>query len=184
MVVPHPFLLVFFSAIEPRVDKDVASLLVQQEVTHELYGAVGCSLMHMLSPSPPHTHRSRTYNIDTYAPLPFVPLARPACSSLPSYSSAKASYAYTALDDIRKQEEKTNVYGVVCSFTHRHQSRGKDLTNSVSLLDESCSGGLDSAVPCNFFSSTLKGLPAPLMVGDIVRLHRAKVQRVRLLHNA
>ncbi|CBJ28873.1 POT1 protection of telomeres 1 homolog [Ectocarpus siliculosus] len=91
---------------------------------------------------------------------------------------AKASYAYTTLDSIRVQEEKTNVYGVVCSFTHRHQSRGRDLTNSVSLLDESCPQS-DDAVPCNFFSSTLKGLPAPLMVGDIVRLHRAKVQEYR-----
>ncbi|CAM9417177.1 unnamed protein product [Ectocarpus sp. 6 AP-2014] len=91
---------------------------------------------------------------------------------------AKASYAYTTLESIRVQEEKTNVYGVVCSFTHRHQSRGRDMTNSVSLLDESCPQS-DGAVPCNFFSSTLKGLPAPLMVGDIVRLHRAKVQEYR-----
>lgn len=80
---------------------------------------------------------------------------------------------YTNLDSIRVQQEKTNVYGVVCSFTHRHQSRGRDMTSSVSLLDETCAAS-DSAVPCNFFNPTAKGLPAPVMVGDIVRLHRAK----------
>eukprot|EP00752_Nemacystus_decipiens_P007468 g6671.t1 len=92
--------------------------------------------------------------------------------------SGKASYVYTNLDSLQVQEEKTNVYGVVCSFTHRHQSRGRDMTNSVGLLDETCPDS-DSAVPCNFFHPSAKGLPAPVMVGDIVRLHRAKVQEYR-----
>ncbi|CAM9116504.1 unnamed protein product, partial [Scytosiphon promiscuus] len=91
---------------------------------------------------------------------------------------AKAQYAYTALDSLRVQQERANVYGVVCSFTHQHQSKGRDMTNSISLLDETCAAS-DSALPCNFFSPTAKGLPAPAMVGDIVRIHRAKVQLFR-----
>eukprot|EP00903_Cladosiphon_okamuranus_P021838 g20081.t1 len=88
------------------------------------------------------------------------------------------SYVYTNLNSLEVQEEKTNVYGIVCSFTHRHQSRGRDMTISVGLLDETCTES-DNAVPCNFFSPSAKGLPAPAMVGDIVRLHRAKVQEYR-----
>lgn len=53
ILVPHPSLLFFFSAIESGVNKDVASLLVQQEVARELYDTVGCSLK-LLSPTP-HT---------------------------------------------------------------------------------------------------------------------------------
>lgn len=89
---------------------------------------------------------------------------------------------YTNLDSLQVQEAKTNVYGIVCSFTHRHQSRGRDMTNSVGLLDETCTDS-DNAVPCNFFSPSAKGLPAPAMVGDIVRLHRAKAsKRARCAH--
>lgn len=81
---------------------------------------------------------------------------------------------YTKLSSLHFADTRANVYGIVCSFSHPHQSRGKDMTISVSILDESHTDP-DSAVPCNFFHSTRDGLPMPIMVGDIIRIHRAKV---------
>lgn len=78
-------------------------------------------------------------------------------------------------------DARVNVYGVVCSFSHRHQSKGRDMTACVSLVDESQPNS-DDAVSCNFFVPTRDGLPAPLMVGDIMRVHRAKVSSGMISH--
>ena len=86
-------------------------------------------------------------------------------------------YTYTSLASLRPPIAKAHVYGVVSAFSHRRQSRGSDATTSVSLLDETCTQP-DNAVPCNFFHFSRGRLPAPLMVGDIVRIHRAKASNV------
>ena len=97
---------------------------------------------------------------------------------IPPFTGAGAkAYVYTKLASLRFSDERANVYGIVCSFNHPHQSRGKDMTISISLLDESRTDS-DNAVPCNFFQPTRNGLPVPLMVGDIIRIHRAKVSGV------
>lgn len=88
--------------------------------------------------------------------------------------TGKASYVYTNLASLGSSDGRANVYGVVCSFSHPHKCKGKDMTVSVSLLDESCPE-CDNAIPCNFFMPTRDGLPAPVMVGDMMRIHRAKV---------
>lgn len=104
--------------------------------------------------------------------LPTTPTRR-ARPGVPLAASGKGSYVYTNLASLRASDARANVYGVVCSFTHRYQSKGRDVTVSLSLVDES-QPDPESAVPCNFFMPTGDGLPGAVMVGDIVRVHRAK----------
>ncbi|CAM9137622.1 unnamed protein product [Phaeothamnion confervicola] len=95
-------------------------------------------------------------------------------------------YTYSALADLpgiiaRQQQQQGQVqanrpvavylYGVVCSFGHRHQTAGDKLV-SVNLIDETVPDPADS-VNTNLFSSRWGDLPQVAMVGDILRFHRA-----------
>ncbi|CAM9582258.1 unnamed protein product, partial [Discosporangium mesarthrocarpum] len=91
-------------------------------------------------------------------------------------------YEYTELanvpgapQDHQQMRNILHVYGVVCSFSHRSPSRGSDWYTTVCLIDPSCPGPAE-AVPCNFFLGSKGGLPRPLAVGDILRVHRIEAR--------
>ena len=84
----------------------------------------------------------------------------------------KPSYAYTTLGGL-EPGTGYNLYGVVSSFTPPRKTRGTDYVSSFSVVDET-SGG---AVNVVLFAKAMGDLCAPTAAGDIVRLHRVRVQQ-------
>lgn len=97
-----------------------------------------------------------------------------------------ASYLYSSLGSLEapgngSPPKQLHVYGIVSSFNHPRRSRGTDWTATVNIIDESCPL-VDNAISCNLFHPSRSGLPVPVMVGDIIRLHRVKVGDVGDCH--
>ncbi|XP_062509588.1 protection of telomeres protein 1-like [Corticium candelabrum] len=80
-------------------------------------------------------------------------------------------YQYKQLGELR-DGETANVYGVVKFFKPPYASKGTDFTCLVNLVDPSCPDGFR----CVMFSKEEKLLPHIRTTGDIVRIHRLKVQ--------
>ncbi len=92
-------------------------------------------------------------------------------------SSARKSkggdYKYTELSDVRNGE-LVNVYGVVKSFKKPFTAITGDKTMTIGLIDPSLhSPNTDNFLMCVLFSDTLPNIKS---VGDVVRLHRLRVE--------
>lgn len=126
-------------------------------------------------------------------------------------------YQYTELGDIvlpRFKGREVNVYGVIAGFTQPRKTNGTDHMCSLLLVHASRKGGrllrppqagwqegapldpeavhpsqlvMGGAVVCNVFRGAWERLPHPLQLGEVVRLHRVKVNEfqntVQLLCN-
>ncbi|XP_061107947.1 protection of telomeres protein 1 isoform X2 [Conger conger] len=84
--------------------------------------------------------------------------------------AAKAKYAYVALKDL-KAGTIVNVYGVVTFFKQPFRTKGTDYCSTLKITDES-----DVKLGCSIFSEKLEDHPQIYKTGDIVRLHRVKMQ--------
>jgi hypothetical protein len=96
----------------------------------------------------------------------------PALVSVNKKSDTSAvQYEYKQLADLR-EEDTTNVYGIVKFYKPPYSCKGTDLACLVKLVDPSCPTGFN----CMMFSREEKLLPQIRAEGDILRIHRIKVQ--------
>uniref|UniRef100_A0AAV2KPS3 Protection of telomeres protein 1 n=1 Tax=Knipowitschia caucasica TaxID=637954 RepID=A0AAV2KPS3_KNICA len=84
-------------------------------------------------------------------------------------NAKKTKYVYTPLDQL-KVGERVNVYGVVVFFKHPFMSNGTDYCSSIKITDKS-----NLKIGCNIFLANMEEHPQIFQVGDIIRLHRVKV---------
>ncbi|XP_012730403.2 protection of telomeres protein 1 isoform X2 [Fundulus heteroclitus] len=85
--------------------------------------------------------------------------------------SVKApKYTYVRLDQL-KTGTIVNVYGVVTFFKQPFKSRGTDYCSSLKITDQS-----NKKIGCTIFCEKLEEHPTIFQTGDIVRMHRVKVQ--------
>ncbi|KAM9377163.1 protection of telomeres protein 1 isoform 2-T2 [Pholidichthys leucotaenia] len=77
---------------------------------------------------------------------------------------------YVKLSEL-KDGTVVNVYGVALFFKQPYKSRGTDFCSCVKITDES-----EKEICCNIFCKKLADHPKVFQKGDIVRLHRVKVQ--------
>ncbi|XP_072050593.1 uncharacterized protein [Amphiura filiformis] len=119
---------------------------------------------------------------DTCTPAPRTP-DRQTTATMQGKSPNKRSYLYTKLVDV-KETNSVNIYGVVKFFKPPKMTSGADYYMMMTLIDPSLISdasdldGIDNSkgLKCNLFRKEIKLLPQVLRVGDIVRLHRVKVQ--------
>ncbi|XP_068458308.1 protection of telomeres protein 1 [Clinocottus analis] len=79
-------------------------------------------------------------------------------------------YSYSGLGEL-KVGSVVNTYGVVVFFKQPFKSRGTDFCSTLKITDQS-----NQKICCSVFGAKLKDHPKVFQVGDIVRLHRFKVQ--------
>uniref|UniRef100_A0A3P9K678 Protection of telomeres protein 1 n=2 Tax=Oryzias latipes TaxID=8090 RepID=A0A3P9K678_ORYLA len=79
-------------------------------------------------------------------------------------------YTYTPLGDL-KAGSVVNVYGVVVFFKQPFKSHGTDFCSSLKITDKS-----NHNIGCTIFCEKLEEHPKIFQNGDIVRMHRVKVQ--------
>ncbi|XP_028287747.1 protection of telomeres protein 1 [Parambassis ranga] len=109
-------------------------------------------------------------------PPPPAPRSLPASkrSSALSTEDSRAAktpkYTYAHLDDL-KAGSVVNVYGVVVFFKQPFKSRGTDYCSILKITDKS-----NKMIGCTIFCEKLEDHPKIFQVGDIVRMHRVKVQ--------
>ncbi|XP_034390276.1 protection of telomeres protein 1 isoform X2 [Cyclopterus lumpus] len=109
-------------------------------------------------------------------PPPPDPRSLPAdkrCSALHaevSRATKAPKYTYSGLDAL-KAGSVVNAYGVVVFFKQPFKSRGTDLCSTLKITDQS-----NQRIACSVFGEKLENHPKVFQVGDIVRLHRFKVQ--------
>ncbi|XP_078680640.1 protection of telomeres protein 1-like [Branchiostoma floridae x Branchiostoma belcheri] len=87
------------------------------------------------------------------------------------------TYGYTKLCDV-KVRTTVNVYAAVKFFKPPFRSRGTDYCMVVRLVDPSLDN-LDDGLKCLFFAKEQSILPQIHSVGDIIRIHRLKVDNFR-----
>ena len=98
------------------------------------------------------------------------------------HGSRSTNYEYIKLKDLSLEDassKRVNIWGVVKFFKEPQRSRGTDLFQSFSLVDDS----LDPTDPtaklmCVIFSSDPSKFPQIERIGDIVRLHRIALKPV------
>ncbi|KAI9547471.1 hypothetical protein NQZ68_017020 [Dissostichus eleginoides] len=109
-------------------------------------------------------------------PPPPVSRSSPAAkrsSSLSAEVSRKKKvpkYTYVGLGDLTAGSV-VNVYGVVVFFKQPFKTRGTDFCSSLKITDQS-----NEKISCSVFCEKLEDHPKIYQIGDIVRLHRVKVQ--------
>ncbi|XP_078599130.1 protection of telomeres protein 1-like [Branchiostoma floridae x Branchiostoma japonicum] len=86
-------------------------------------------------------------------------------------------YSYTKLCDV-KVRTTVNLYAAVKFFKPPFPSRGTDYCMVVKLVDPSLDD-LDEGLKCLFFAKEESLLPQIYSIGDIVRIHRLKVDNYR-----
>nr|XP_061812974.1 protection of telomeres protein 1-like [Nerophis lumbriciformis] len=79
-------------------------------------------------------------------------------------------YKYVKLSDLNAGAV-VNVYGVVVFFKQPYKSRGTDFCSSLKITDQS-----EQKITCTIFCSKPESHPQIFQIGDIVRLHRVKIQ--------
>uniref|UniRef100_A0A8C2WJ91 Protection of telomeres protein 1 n=1 Tax=Cyclopterus lumpus TaxID=8103 RepID=A0A8C2WJ91_CYCLU len=87
-----------------------------------------------------------------------------------SRATKAPKYTYSGLDAL-KAGSVVNAYGVVVFFKQPFKSRGTDLCSTLKITDQS-----NQRIACSVFGEKLENHPKVFQVGDIVRLHRFKVQ--------
>ena len=85
-------------------------------------------------------------------------------------ATRKQDYAYTKINQI-KDATYANFYGVVKYFKHPTRvASGDEYCLSFRINDETSRNG----IACIWFAK-IQDLPTKMEVGDIIRLHRAKI---------
>ncbi|XP_041458682.1 protection of telomeres protein 1-like [Lytechinus variegatus] len=92
-----------------------------------------------------------------------------------SPNKSNRTYKYTCLNDI-KETGSVDVYGVVKFFKPPYKTKGPDYCMSLTIVDPSLPEE-DSGLKCVLFQQDIKKLPEVLSKGDIVRLHRLRIQK-------
>ncbi|KAM6937649.1 protection of telomeres protein 1 [Xenentodon cancila] len=87
-----------------------------------------------------------------------------------SKTTKAPKYTYVQLGDL-KVGSVVNVYGVVVFFKQPFKSRGTDFCSSLKITDQS-----KHKISCTIFSDDLENHPKVFQTGDVVRMHRVKVQ--------
>uniref|UniRef100_A0A8C9TBA3 Protection of telomeres protein 1 n=1 Tax=Scleropages formosus TaxID=113540 RepID=A0A8C9TBA3_SCLFO len=82
----------------------------------------------------------------------------------------KPKYTYTPLKDL-KPGMIVNIYGVVTFFKQPFRTKGTDYCSTLKITDES-----SVKIGCSVFSEKVEEHPKVFKNGDIIRLHRVKVQ--------
>uniref|UniRef100_A0A3Q0SCF2 Protection of telomeres protein 1 n=1 Tax=Amphilophus citrinellus TaxID=61819 RepID=A0A3Q0SCF2_AMPCI len=84
--------------------------------------------------------------------------------------SIAPKYTYVKLGNL-KAGSVINVYGVVVFFKQPFKSRGTDFCSTLKIIDQS-----NQKIGCTIFCEKLEDHPKVFQNGDIVRMHRVKVQ--------
>ncbi|XP_056271821.1 protection of telomeres protein 1 [Pseudoliparis swirei] len=87
-----------------------------------------------------------------------------------SMATKAPKYTYVGLDGL-KSGLVVNTYGVVVFFKQPFRSCGTDVCSTLKITDQS-----NQRISCSVFDAKLENHPKVFRVGDIVRLHRFKVQ--------
>lgn len=95
---------------------------------------------------------------------------RDAQSAQTSTVPKTTKYTYCRLDELALGAI-VNVFGVVVFFKQPHKSRGSDYCTILKVTDQS-----NSMIGCNIFLPKLEDHPKIFKAGDIIRMHRVKVQ--------
>lgn len=91
---------------------------------------------------------------------------------------ARPKYLYTPLMNLVRASsasKELNCYGIVTYSTPPKATRGTDHMCTIKLVDPSWSLD-DEGIPFNFFAQDEADLPAVQGVGEIMRLHRVRIQ--------
>ena len=83
------------------------------------------------------------------------------------------AYDYVRIGDLKPGDDKKNVFGVVQFFKPIFQTRGTDYCCVLTIVDESSQ---PTGLKCNLFQRNPERLPQIQCVGDIVCIHRLKIQ--------
>ena len=82
------------------------------------------------------------------------------------------NYEYKKIADLKVNDKKMNMFGVVTDFKPPFQTRGADYCCFVTIADESCP---DAGIKCVLFNQSQDKLPQVKSVGDILCLHRVNI---------
>ena len=89
-----------------------------------------------------------------------------------SMKRSRKPYTYERLSELRLDNSPVNVMGVAVLFKPPYQSKGRDFTCTVEIVDE---GSGKSSVPLIFFNREKGKLPREVKVGDVVCVRRMEV---------
>ena len=81
-------------------------------------------------------------------------------------------YAYEKLYSLTPGISPVNVMGVVVLFKPPYQSKGRDYTCTMEIVDEGCQ---NCPVPLIFFNRDMQKLPQSCNIGDVVCVRRVDV---------
>ena len=95
-----------------------------------------------------------------------------AVSTADGVKRSRKPYAYDKLSDLRLGSGPVNVMGVVVLFKPPYQSKGRDYTCTVEVVDEGCSV---NPVPLIFFNREKGRLPRGVNIGDVVGVRKVEV---------
>lgn len=90
----------------------------------------------------------------------------------PGTKRTRKSYTYDRLCDLQLGSTPLNVIGVVVLFKPPYQSKGRDYTCTIEVVDDSCE---KSPVPLIFFNRDQRKLPQSCSVGDVVCVRRVDI---------
>eukprot|EP00057_Strongylocentrotus_purpuratus_P008603 XP_011663077.1 PREDICTED: protection of telomeres protein 1 [Strongylocentrotus purpuratus] len=88
---------------------------------------------------------------------------------------SKRTYEYKCLNDV-KEARSVDVYGVVKFLQPPYKTKGPDYCMSLTIVDPSLPQD-NFGLKCVIFHQDIKKLPQVHSIGDIVRLHRLKIQQ-------
>ena len=87
----------------------------------------------------------------------------------PIVQRSRKPYVYEKLCDLRQESSPVNVMGVVVLFKPPYQSKGRDYTCTMEIVDE---GSRENSVPLIFFNRDVQKLPQSCNIGDVVCVRR------------
>lgn len=90
----------------------------------------------------------------------------------PALRKIQKPYVYQKLCDLNPGGGPVNVMGVVVLFKPPYQSKGRDYTCTLEIVDEECQR---SPVPLIFFNRDRNKLPRSCSIGDVVCVRRVDV---------
>lgn len=83
------------------------------------------------------------------------------------------AYKYTKIAQLKSGDDRMNVFGVVKFFKPILQTKGTDFYTVLTIVDESCP---TTGLKCVIFNRSRDKLPHVRSIGDIICLHRLKIQ--------
>eukprot|EP00731_Ephydatia_muelleri_P035145 Em0099g17a len=90
-----------------------------------------------------------------------------------SAGGSKGGYKYSKIAQLKSGDDKINVFGVVKFFKPIAQTKGTDFCSVLTIVDESSPV---SGLKCVIFNRSQDKLPHIRSVGDVICLHRLKIQ--------